>query len=55
MLLSIKAEPIPLEVNADGVVRVDGSRVTLYAVVDAFNQGATPEEIVFQSSTHLCN
>jgi uncharacterized protein (DUF433 family) len=44
----IKVELIPLEVNADGVVRVGGTRVTLDTVVAAFNQGATPEEIVFQ-------
>jgi uncharacterized protein (DUF433 family) len=48
MTLSITAEPIPLEVNADGVVRVGGTRVTLDTVVAVFNQGATPEEIVFQ-------
>ncbi len=48
MTLSITVEPMPLEVNADGVVRVGGTRVTLDTVVAAFNQGATPEEIVFQ-------
>jgi len=48
MTLSIKAEPIPLKVNADSVVRVGGTRVTLDTVVAAFNQGATAEEIVFQ-------
>jgi len=48
MTLSIKAEPTPLDVNADGFVRVGGTRVTLDTVVAAFNQGATPEEIVFQ-------
>lgn len=51
MLLSIKAEPTPLDVNADGVVRVGGTRVTLDTVVTVFNQGATPEEIVFQYSS----
>jgi uncharacterized protein (DUF433 family) len=48
MTLSITAEPTSLEVNADGVIRVGGKRVTLGTVVAAFNQGATPEEIVFQ-------
>ena len=48
MTLSITAEPMPLEVIADGVVRVGGTRVTLDTVVAVFNQGATPEEIVFQ-------
>lgn len=51
MTLSITAEPMPLEVNADGVVRVGGTRVTLDTVVAVFNQGATPEEIVFQYSS----
>ncbi|MGB7445087.1 MAG: DUF433 domain-containing protein [Coleofasciculaceae cyanobacterium] len=37
-----------MEVNADGVVQVGGTRVTLDTVVAVFNQGATPEEIVFQ-------
>ena len=48
MTLSFTVEPMPLEVNADGVVRVGGTRVTLDTVVAAFNQGATAEEIVFQ-------
>ncbi|MEW5857296.1 MAG: DUF433 domain-containing protein [Cyanobacteriota bacterium] len=48
MTLSITVEPIPLKVNADGVVRVGGTRVTLDTVVAAFNSGATAEEIVFQ-------
>ena len=51
MTLSITVEPMPLEVNADGVVRVGGTRVTLDTVVAAFNQGATAEEIVFQYSS----
>ncbi|MFE1748499.1 DUF433 domain-containing protein [Coleofasciculus sp. H7-2] len=48
MALSITSEPIPLEVNAEGLVRVGGTRVTLDTVVAAFNSGATAEEIVFQ-------
>jgi uncharacterized protein (DUF433 family) len=46
--LVIAAEPIPLEADADGVVRVSGTRVTLDTVVAAFEKGATAEEIVFQ-------
>ena len=48
MSLSIITEPIPLQVNADGIVRVGGTRVTLDTLVGAFNQGATAEEIVYQ-------
>ena len=41
-------EIIPLETDADGVIRVGGTRVTLDTVVAAFNEGATPEEIAQQ-------
>ena len=44
----IVTEPIPLETDADGVVRVGGTRVTLDTVVAAFKEGATAEEIVYQ-------
>ena len=46
--LVIAAQPIPLEVDADGIVRVGGTRVTLDTVVIAFREGATAEEIVLQ-------
>jgi uncharacterized protein (DUF433 family) len=48
MDLSIEAQPIPLNAGDDGVIRVAGTRVTLDTVVAAFQQGATPEEIVQQ-------
>ncbi|MEA3339506.1 MAG: DUF433 domain-containing protein [Chloroflexota bacterium] len=34
--------------DADGVVRVGGTRVTLDTIVAAFKEGATAEEIVYQ-------
>jgi len=46
--LSITADPIPLKMDADGVARVGGTRVTLDTVVTAFEEGATPEEIVYR-------
>lgn len=46
MILAIAAESPPLSVDADGVVRVAGTRVTLDAVVGDFDDGATAEEIV---------
>jgi uncharacterized protein (DUF433 family) len=46
--LVIESGPIPLETDADGVVRVGGTRVTLETVVAAFKEGATAEEIVCQ-------
>jgi uncharacterized protein (DUF433 family) len=48
MSLSISTEPVPLETDADGVVRVGGTRVSLDSVLFAFNEGSTPEEIVHQ-------
>jgi uncharacterized protein (DUF433 family) len=48
MSLAIAPESLPLIEHADGVIRVGGTRVTLEAVVEAFNEGATAEEIVAQ-------
>ncbi len=48
MDLRIATEPIPLETDAEGVVRVGKTRVTLDALVAAFEEGATAEEIVQQ-------
>ena len=39
---------IPIETDADGVIRVAGTRVTLDTLVAAFSEGATAEEIVQQ-------
>lgn len=46
MTLSIATDPVPLKVDADGDVRVGGTRVTLHTVVGSFNDGLAPEEIV---------
>ena len=48
MPLAIANEPIALEMTADGVWRVGGTRVTLDTVIAAFNEGATAEEIAQQ-------
>jgi len=48
MTLETTTEPVPLETDADGVVRVGGTRVTLDTIVAAFNDGATAEEIAYQ-------
>lgn len=48
MTLPLRTEEIPLAMDADGVVRVGGTRVTLDTVVAAFNEGATAEEIAHQ-------
>ncbi len=44
----LRPEPVPLAKDADGAIRVGGTRVTLDTVVDAFREGATPEEILQQ-------
>jgi uncharacterized protein (DUF433 family) len=47
-MLLIVAQPIPIELDADGVARVGKTRVTLDTVVAAFDRGATAEEIVYR-------
>ena len=39
------AEPVPLSRDAQGVLRVAGTRVTLDTVVEVYRAGSTPEEI----------
>lgn len=39
---------VPIEQDADGVLRVGGTRVTLDTIVAAFLEGATAEEIALQ-------
>ena len=46
MSLAIAPERLPLAEDADGVMRVGGTRVTLDTVVGAFNDGASAEDIV---------
>jgi uncharacterized protein (DUF433 family) len=41
-------ERVPLQTDADGVIRVGGTRVTLDTLAAAFDAGATAEEIVQQ-------
>jgi uncharacterized protein (DUF433 family) len=54
MTLAIASEPVPLELNADGVARVGKTRVMLDTVVTAFLEGDTAEEIGEQyPSLHL--
>ena len=44
--LAVPAQPLPLAEDADGVIRIAGTRVTLDTVVATFNEGATAEDIV---------
>jgi uncharacterized protein (DUF433 family) len=43
---ALEATLPPLKEDADGVLRVAGTRVSLDSIVNAFNMGATAEEIV---------
>jgi uncharacterized protein (DUF433 family) len=47
-LAAAKSEPIPIIADAHGVLRVGETRVSLATVVEAFREGATPEEIVLR-------
>jgi uncharacterized protein (DUF433 family) len=42
---------VPIERNADGVLHVGGTRVTLDTIVTAFQLGATAEEIALRYPT----
>jgi uncharacterized protein (DUF433 family) len=46
MALSIAKETVPLSADAEGVLRVGNTRVTLDVLVACFADGATAEEIV---------
>jgi uncharacterized protein (DUF433 family) len=46
MPLTLDPPPLPLVVDDSGVIRVTGTRVPLATVITAYQQGATPEEIV---------
>ncbi|HKS29968.1 MAG TPA: DUF433 domain-containing protein [Pyrinomonadaceae bacterium] len=42
---------VPLAMNEAGVLRITGTRVSLDSVLYSFNEGSTPEEIVYQFQT----
>jgi uncharacterized protein (DUF433 family) len=48
MSLLVATQRVPLATDADGVVRVGSTRVTLDTIVAAFREGLTAEEIVNQ-------
>jgi uncharacterized protein (DUF433 family) len=48
MNIEFRPELAPLQTDRDGVIRVGKTRVTLDTVIQAFNEGATPEEIAQQ-------
>ena len=46
MTLQIQAETAPITMDKDGAARVGGTRVLLDVIIEAFQNGDTPEEIV---------
>ena len=46
MILSPNGEPCPLRIDEGGTVRVGNSRVTLDLVVEQYENGMTPEDMV---------
>jgi uncharacterized protein (DUF433 family) len=48
MAISVVTKPIPLQTDEAGVLRVGKTRVSFDSVIAAFNDGATPEEVVQQ-------
>ena len=48
MIFLPDSEPSPITIDAEGVMRIRKTRVTLDTVVDAFEEGATAEEIAQQ-------
>jgi uncharacterized protein (DUF433 family) len=51
MTLLVTSEPLPFVTDADGVIRVGGTRVTLDTLVTACREGMTAEGIVEQYPT----
>ena len=45
---TLAAEPAPIRADADGILRVGGTRVRLDTVVTAFNAGSGAEEILLK-------
>lgn len=45
MALTIQVDPVPIEADANGVLRVGGTRVTLDTVVGWYREGARAEDI----------
>lgn len=46
MSLLIEPQHVPLRMDEQGVVQIGDSRVTLDILIDEFNDGSTPEDIV---------
>ena len=52
---NIETLPVPVSKEESGVILIKGSRVPIDTVVYAFNQGASPEDIVMSYPTLALN
>ncbi len=50
---SIHADPVPLQADEDGVIRIRGTRLTLDTVITAFQQDEPPKTIAEDYSLPL--
>jgi hypothetical protein len=50
-MMTIQADPVPIREDADGALRIGSARVLLELVIDAFEDGSTPEAIVQDDSS----
>jgi uncharacterized protein (DUF433 family) len=48
VVTALVAQPPPLQADADGILRVGGTRVRLDSVITAFHNGCAPEEILLK-------
>jgi uncharacterized protein (DUF433 family) len=46
--ISFVAQPAPIQADADGVLRVGGTRVRLETIINAFKNGSAAEEILLK-------
>lgn len=46
MILPVNNEPVPLRLDEDGTVRVGNTRITLDLIVEQYENGMTPEDMV---------
>jgi uncharacterized protein (DUF433 family) len=46
MMLPINGEPIPLRLDEDGTARVGATRITLDLIVEQYENGMLPEDMV---------
>ncbi len=53
MKMEIVADPVPMAMDENGMVRIAGTRVTLDTIVGAYNRGDTPAEYLRGSPPYV--